>query len=757
MIKFYFWIIGFFFVTNVNAQIIDIPDANFKAKLLATNYGSNDAMGLINNPVKIDSNNDGEIEVSEVLQVYFLNVSISNISNLKGIEYFSNLKYLYVSNNYLTDLDLTKLTNLTQLYCNNNSLTSLNVDGLNNLVILYCHENKLTNLNLINLKGLVQLYCDSNKLVNLNTSGSDNIATLYCKNNLLQYLDISNKNKLLEFGCSNNNLEQINFTGCGALSSILCDNNNLVNLDLSDCSQIYLQANNNNLEILNLKNDLGVNDLFLSNNPNLKYICVEEDNIDKVQYILDFQKIKNCSINSYCSFAPGNTYFTIKGNCKLDSNNNGCDTNDSNYLNLNLKITDGINNGDFISNTAGNYNIPVSAGNQTITPIIENSNYFAISPQSLTVNFPTDQSPFTQNFCITPKGNYQDTEVTVLATLPARPGFDTTYKIIYKNKATKTVSGSVTLDFNDAVLDFVSSSPLISSSNINKLVWDYTDLKPLETREIDFTLNVNSPMETPAVNINDRLSFNAVITPVNGDERPVDNSFALRQTVVGSFDPNDKTCLEGDVVTPELIGEYVHYLIRFENTGTYPAENVVVKDMIDLSKFDISTLVLTSASHSYITKISDGNKVEFIFEKINLSFDDANNDGYIAFKIKTLPTLAVGDSFTNEANIYFDYNFPILTNKATSTFKTTLGDKDFEFSKYFSIYPNPVNDVLNLSKRTSIEVESISVYDILGQLVIAVPDAENVSALNISTLRTGNYLLKIKSDKGTSSTKFIKK
>jgi hypothetical protein len=178
--------------------------------------------------------------------------------------------------------------------------------------------------------------------------------------------------------------------------------------------------------------------------------------------------------------------------------------------------------------------------------------------------------------------------------------------------------------------------------------------------------------------------------------------------------------------------------------------------MIDLSKFDISTLVTTKASHEFVTKISDGNKVEFIFEKINLPFDDATNDGYIAFKIKTLPTLIVGDSFANEANIYFDYNFPILTNKATSTFKT-LGIQDFEFDDYFSVYPNPVNDILNIGTKNTIEVQSITVYDILGQLIIAVPNAQMVSKIDVSKLTTGNYFLKMNTDKGTSSVKFIKK
>ena len=180
--------------------------------------------------------------------------------------------------------------------------------------------------------------------------------------------------------------------------------------------------------------------------------------------------------------------------------------------------------------------------------------------------------------------------------------------------------------------------------------------------------------------------------------------------------------------------------------------------MIDLTKFDISTLLPTSSSHPFVTKISEGNKVEFIFEGINLPFDDAANDGYVAFKIKTKPTLVVGDSFTNDANIYFDYNFPILTNKAISTFKTVsnLGTQDFEFSNYFTLYPNPVKDILNITATQSIEIQSLSIYDILGQLVIAIPNAKSVSTIDVSKLRTGNYFVKVKSDKGSSGMKFIK-
>jgi hypothetical protein len=197
-------------------------------------------------------------------------------------------------------------------------------------------------------------------------------------------------------------------------------------------------------------------------------------------------------------------------------------------------------------------------------------------------------------------------------------------------------------------------------------------------------------------------------------------------------------------------------MIRFENTGTFAAENIVVKDMIDTNKFDISSLVPMKGSHSFVTNITAGNKVEFIFENINLPFDDANNDGYVAFKIKTKPTLINGDTFSNTASIYFDYNFPIVTNTATTTIQQVLNVPDFEFSNYFSLYPNPVSDVLNISTKGNIEISSINIYNTLGQLVLVIPNAKDSKTVDVSSLTSGHYFIKINSDKGTSNTKFVK-
>lgn len=869
-----------------NAQIINFPDVNFKNTLLLSNVAENLSGALF----IIDSNNNGEIEVSEALQVGKLNLFTQNISNLSGIEYFSNLKELFCYDSQLTTLNLINNSNLEFLNCNNNDLTSivlpnssnlkslicygnqltnldlsnqfelinlecdrnfisslnvsncvnlyklscssnqltsLNISNNINLELLYCVSNQITNLDITNNSNLSELSCDSNQLTNLdvsnnfnltklgcssnqltnlNLSNNSNLEELFCGSNLLSNLDISNNPMLINLFCNSNHLNTINFTNNINLSSIDLNSNYLTSLDLTNQSNLnFLTFNNNQISIINLSNisnlqslacnnnqlitlDLSNNSIlqdldcssnplqsiFIKNNsnetyydyindvqlltfnftnlPNLQYICADESQLNDIQIKILEYNYTNCYVNSYCSFTPGGTFYEILGDTKFDFNNDSCDVSDINYTNLNFSIVDGVANSSLISNQTGNYYIPVQTGIYTITPNLENPSYFNVSPTSFNVDFPTQASPFTQDFCVTPNGVKSDIEVILLPTTPARPGFDATYKLIYRNKGNQVENGSVSLTFDDTRLDHVSSNPVYYSSAVNNFTWNYTNLQPFETREIALVLNVNSPIETPAVNNGDVLNYTATITTSNTDETPLDNTFTLDQTVVGSYDPNDKTCLEGETIAPSEVGNYVHYLIRFENTGTYPAENIVVKDMIDLDKFDIATLVPLKSSHDYFTRIN-GNKVEFIFENINLDFNDATNDGYVLFKIKTLPSLVLGDTFTNNANIYFDYNFPITTNTYTTTV-AALSTQDFDFGTYFTLYPNPAKDVLNIQAKQDLKINSIEIYNQLGQIVMA--STNTLNTIDVSNLASGTYFVKINTQKGSANVKFVK-
>ena len=806
-----------FFGCIMNAQIVNIPDPNFKAKLLMTSSSNSIAFGSFGQPIAVDSNSDGEIQLTEALEVYNLVLVSREINDLTGINSFTNLtklncgsnmltgldisslihleelnctgneissldlngllnlRYLYLSNNKLTALDLNGL-NIFNLICDNNLLQSLNVVGQSNLQYLSCINNQLSTIDLSGLSFLQSFNCSENQLTSLDLSEADAMLMFYCTSNQISSLNISNLTQMTTFECAYNPITALDFTGLTNITFIDCSSNLLTAIDVSGLPNLeYLICLNNRftsldvssnhhllnlgcaenafLTTINVKNGT-TEDCDVTSCSNLEYVCADDDQIPYFQQMISDYSLINCHVNSYCSFTPGGQFYTIAGSSRFDSDANGCSPADIVFPNFQVAFTNGTVSGNLIADIAGNYRLDLPEGTHTITPIFENPAYFNVLPSSVSVDFPAEASPFTQDFCVTPNGTHNDLEVVLIPLSAARPGFDASYKIIYKNKGTHTQSGTVNLAFNDAVLDFISASPTQTNQTSNVLSWDFANLQPFEKREISFTLNVNSPMDSPAVNGGDILAHNATIAGTSGEETPSDNAFAFNQTVVNSFDPNDKTCLEGTRISPSMIGNYVHYMIRFENTGTFAAENIVVKDIVDTTKFDLNSLVPGKGSHNYVTRI-DGNKVEFIFEDINLPFDDATNDGYVSFKIKTLPTLVEGNSFSNSASIYFDYNFPIVTDPAITNIQE-LGISDFDFGSYFSVYPNPASSSLNLEIKAAIGVKSIRIYNAIGQLVTVIPNAGNLTDIDISSLKTGTYLIKINTDIGVANAKFIK-
>ena len=403
-----------------------------------------------------------------------------------------------------------------------------------------------------------------------------------------------------------------------------------------------------------------------------------------------------------------------------------------------------------ISNQSGNYNLYTQTGTFTITPQLENSGWFTITPPSASISFTNNNNnTATQNFCISPNGSHPDLEIIISPVIGARPGFDAVYRIIYRNKGNQLLSGDVSFTYDDAVMDFVSATIAPTVSATGSMNWSYTNLLPLETRHFNVTLNMNGPMENPPLINGNNISFSASITPAVGDEMPADNAFILAQTLVGSYDPNDITCLEGDTEHPDRIGEYLHYNVNFENTGTAPATFIVVKDIIDVAKFDVSSLQLTEASHNVATRIN-GNKVEFYFDAINLG---PNEKGNVVFKIKTLPTLAVNSSVTQNANIYFDYNWPIVTNDATTTFQL-LSAGNFGRDATVKIFPNPAATQVSITAQSPIT--SIQLFDVQGRLLEALSPKMQEATLDVSGRTKGIYFIKVMTGSGVKVENLVK-
>jgi hypothetical protein len=148
MKKYYTLIIGFLFFGIANGQVINFPDIALKASLMLSNTGLVVAQNQAGAWFRIDANYDGEIQQNEALEVTFLNVSYSLITNLTGIEYFTNLKRLNCAANQLTNLDFSSNLLLNYLDCSSNPITNLNLSINVLLNHLDCSYNHLGSLNL---------------------------------------------------------------------------------------------------------------------------------------------------------------------------------------------------------------------------------------------------------------------------------------------------------------------------------------------------------------------------------------------------------------------------------------------------------------------------------------------------------------------------------------------------------------------------------------------------------------------------------
>ena len=128
----------------------------------------------------------------------------------------------------------------------------------------------------------------------------------------------------------------------------------------------------------------------------------------------------------------------------------------------------------------------------------------------------------------------------------------------------------------------------------------------------------------------------------------------------------------------------------------------------------------------------------------------------MVFKIKTLDTLVLNDTFENEAEIYFDFNFPIITNVAQTTVATLSTDEFALANSSIVLYPNPTTNVLHLESQQAIK--QISIYDISGRQIkdIAVIGLKMNLDISTETLSAGTYFVKIKTINGALVKKFIK-
>jgi Leucine-rich repeat (LRR) protein len=147
---------------DVTINSTNFPDANFRSYLMSE-YPS------------------GVITTAQLNARTALEVNNKGISDMKGVEYFTELTRLSCYSNNITTIDVTSNRKLTYLNLFDNKLTSINVSNNTALEQLYLHYNQLSTVSVTYHTALRTLWVQNNP----------NLTYVSCYNNVLTNLDVS--------------------------------------------------------------------------------------------------------------------------------------------------------------------------------------------------------------------------------------------------------------------------------------------------------------------------------------------------------------------------------------------------------------------------------------------------------------------------------------------------------------------------------------------------------------------------------------
>ncbi|AXG71591.1 hypothetical protein KORDIASMS9_03848 [Kordia sp. SMS9] len=314
----------------------------------------------------------------------------------------------------------------------------------------------------------------------------------------------------------------------------------------------------------------------------------------------------------------------------------------------------------------------------------------------------------------------------------------------------------------------------------SKIQWTFKDLQLNETRYVYIPAVTHA---TLGQDIHIDVRYNE-----NCDKRPISSPHTFKSRKY-PHDPNykivNKECTKERIsIQQELI-----YTIGFFNDGEYFAEDVFVVDELD-SALDASTAQLVDYEVKPNFSITD-NALFFDFLNINLpgtnqivpkmyTYDEAAT--YFSFKICTQKNL--DECINNTASIVFDTQPVFYTNtsqicaisdcpnytsctdssKKENASETALFEENESTQLKFSVFPNPTNDVLNVTvifTGSTVKEFSLTLRDFSGkEIKTSYIENQNTSIFNktipLKNVVNGLYFLTLSTNQGNYTKKIIK-
>ena len=321
------------------------------------------------------------------------------------------------------------------------------------------------------------------------------------------------------------------------------------------------------------------------------------------------------------------------------------------------------------------------------------------------------------------------------------------------NNGTTIIDTEITLQGIGLYVSSTLEPTLIDSSTI---LLEIFDLLPGQTTEIRLLYFAPNITDVPLGTV---LSHNLNYQVYNQlDELVIDNEKNYEQELLCAYDPNDKQVFPSGIGEEKLTlkTEELEYLIRFQNTGNYYAEDIVIRDTLN-ENLDLNSFKFISASHPISEIRMERNALAFVFENIFLP-DSIRNEpdshGFVSYSIKANSDIAEGIVIDNTAHIYFDSNPAIVTNTVESKMVTTLNDNtstiDIETSQ-LKIFPVPASEWITIIGNQVIGEWKI--MDIQGRVVLSNYTNQQQIKIETDMLDQGVYFLNTNS----GSTKFLAK
>jgi len=454
-----------------------------------------------------------------------------------------------------------------------------------------------------------------------------------------------------------------------------------------------------------------------------------------------------CSIlNTYCTgIYPG-----ITGRVFMDTDANGqYDVGEPGLPQVMVKLQPGGNT--VGCSDLGYWETIVQPGSYTVTPASSYPYIASIAPTQHTADVLSMGDISTGNdfgAVLTP--NIQDLRVSLTAD-PPRPGFDNRLYLSCQNYGTIPVGANVTLTY-DSDQSWVGSSIAPDVQNTTTATWNLSGIAVGETKYISVDLNTAA-----SIALGTNILHTVIAAPLATDETPVDNSYTFKDSVVGSYDPNDKL-LTPKMLSPAVVvqGETpLEYTIRFQNTGTYLAERVLILDTLseDLQWESMRFIASSHSNHWYIT---DG-VLHVFHDDIMLpdsTSDEPNSHGFFSFSMLPATDLQDGATVTNIAHIVFDFNEPIITPPAVFSVDVLAGITSSTEQRTFQLVPNPAHDRIQIRLESTALVQ-YRVNDALGRVVMNGTVTPN-GWVDIQILSAGPYLLDVLYKGTWTSQRFMK-